>query len=198
MTVLTAPQEAKLKICLIGEQAVGKTTLVYRFVKNEFREDYLRTLGTQVSKKSLTIQDQSLGEVRVDMMVWDIMGEKGFMDLVADAYFYGASGILAVFDITRPETASALERWVVQAMEVTGHVPLVILGNKRDLLEEGQAKDVVFPRVRGEAPLDQVLTSAKTGDNVEKAFNDLAKAIIERRKTRSTLRPSARSAPYRH
>lgn len=175
-------REAKVKVCLIGEQGVGKTTLVYRFVKNEFRGDYLRTLGTQVSKRSLTVADPVGGETRVDIMVWDIMGEKGFMDLVADAYFYGAHGILAVFDVTRRETGQALERWIIQAQQVTGNVPVVVLGNKSDLLPAGGEASGLFPRVKSESVAEKFLTSAKTGQNVERAFQLLVETNLARRR----------------
>src|SRR5207247_2459493 len=80
---------------------------------NMFDEQYITTIGTRVSKKevqvSLATQDLHL---QVDMMIWDIMGEKGFRELLKDAYFYGANGILAVADLTRRRTLDDLDDWI--------------------------------------------------------------------------------------
>ena len=92
----------KMKICLVGEAAVGKTSLIRRFVLDDFDDKYIQTLGTKVSKKELTLPS-SVGdsELKVDMTIWDIMGQKGFRELLKEAYFYGAKGIIAVCDVDR-------------------------------------------------------------------------------------------------
>src|SRR2546425_2377432 len=93
----------KIKICLVGEAAVGKTSLIRRFVLDDFDDKYIQTLGTKVSKKELSVSQD--GEaVKVDMTIWDIMGQKGFRELLKEAYFYGAKGVIAVTDVTRKTT----------------------------------------------------------------------------------------------
>src|SRR5207249_10919323 len=98
-------KRVKSKVCLVGEKAVGRTCLGRRFVMNMFDEQYVTTIGTRVSKKEV---HNSLPTLRssdqMDMTIWDIMGEKGFQELLKDAYFYGANGILAVADLTRRRT----------------------------------------------------------------------------------------------
>src|SRR5207249_4778480 len=82
---------------LVGEAAVGKTSLIRRFVLENFDDKYIQTLGTKVSKKELTSSSpDGSGELKIDMTIWDIMGQKGFRELLKEAYFYGARGILAV------------------------------------------------------------------------------------------------------
>src|SRR5437867_6419003 len=85
----------KVKVCLVGEAAVGKTSLIRRFVLENFDDKYIQTLGTKVSKKELTSRSpDGSGELKIDMTIWDIMGQKGFRKLLKEAYFYGAPGSL--------------------------------------------------------------------------------------------------------
>ena len=170
------PEKMKVKICLVGEGAVGKTCLIRRFIHDQFDDRYISTLGAKVSKKEITVQGAG-GPVDVDMTIWDIMGEKGFRELLKEAYFHGAQGVLAVCDLTRKETLTDLDEWVAAVVKVTGKVPIEFLANKADLTDEA-----TFTRDELEAaakPHDApcLFTSAKTGENVENAFAELAKMI---------------------
>ncbi|UCD92470.1 MAG: GTP-binding protein [Methanobacteriota archaeon] len=174
----------KLKVCLVGERAVGKTSLVRRFVMDEFDDRYIRTLGTKVSKKNVKVvrSDQDK-EYHINMTIWDIMGEKSFTDLLQEAFFFGANGVIAVCDLTRKRTLKELKGWVEQVYGVTGEIPVAILGNKSDLRSRKQLtkKDIV--KLSKEYKSDSYLTSAKTGYAVEKAFQSLAEAMVEQRTT---------------
>jgi len=101
----TETRRMKTKVCLVGEAAVGKTSMIRRYVLDEFEDKYITTLGAKVSKKELAfdLPDKDV-RVQMDMTIWDIMGEKGFRDLLKEAFFHGAKGILAVCDITRYST----------------------------------------------------------------------------------------------
>src|SRR3989442_12715665 len=93
-------QRIKPTVCLVGEAAVGKTSLIRRFVQDEFDDRYITTLGAKVSKREMAFEAQDRTKIHMDMTVWDIMGEKGFRDLLKDAYFHGANGVVAERDIT--------------------------------------------------------------------------------------------------
>ena len=166
----------KVKICLVGEGAVGKTCLIRRFIHDQFDDRYISTLGAKVSKKELVVGTD--GEpIDVDMTIWDIMGEKGFRELLKEAYFHGAQGVLAVCDVTRMETLTDLDEWVAAVVKVTGKIPVEFLANKVDLKEEQvvTAQDLESAAKAHGAPF--LFTSAKTGENVEQAFAELAKMI---------------------
>src|SRR5439155_2825577 len=122
-------QKMKVKVCLVGEGAVGKTCLIRRFIQDQFDDRYISTLGAKVSKKEIKV-DGPNGGMDVDMTIWDIMGEKGFRELLKEAYFHGAQGVLAVCDVTRKETLDDLEDWVAAVVKVTGNVPIEFLANK--------------------------------------------------------------------
>ena len=170
----------KRKICLVGEAGVGKTSLINRYVKNEFSDVYITTIGTKVSKKEIYIDfPEEKVKVKVVLMIWDIMGEKSFRSLLKEAYFDGAKGILAVCDITRKETLGELEEWVESVIKITGKIPIIFLANKSDL-EENKAitlDDMTqLAKKYGQYPC--YLTSAKTGSGVEQAFKKLAWMIV--------------------
>src|SRR5947209_17860115 len=111
----------KVKVCLVGEAAVGKTSLIRRFVLENFDDKYIQTLGTKVSKKELTSSSpDGSGELKMDMTIWDIIGQKGFRELLKESYFYGARGILAGCDVTRRKTVDDLDDWIEGVDSVTG------------------------------------------------------------------------------
>ena len=182
---MTDTKTLKSKICLVGEKAVGKTSLIRRYVLNMFEDHYLTTVGTKVSKKEMRLfhPEQDL-LVDMDMTVWDIMGEKGFRELLKEAYFYGANGILAVADLTRRKTLDDLDDWIDGVEQVVGKVPIVIAVNKSDLTSEATYGERDVEQVARAFECEYLLTSAKTGDNVEEAFRRLGTLV-----TASQLRP---------
>src|SRR5207253_9041671 len=128
-------QKMEVKICLVGEGAVGKTCLIRRFIQDQFDDRYISTLGAKVSKKEIKI-DGPTGGSDIDMTIWDIMGEKGFRELLKAAYFHGAQGGLAVCDVTRRQTLDDLADRGAAGVKVTGHLPTEVLRDKADLQDE--------------------------------------------------------------
>ena len=177
---MTWTRRLKTKVCLVGEQRVGKTSLVRRFVKDEFDDRYITTLGVKTSKKELTLRFPGRGELQIHLAVWDFMGQEGFRDLLKDAYFIGARWILAVADVTRRSTLEALGPWIETVRSVAGNVPLVLAANKADLSGEVAYSDEELSRFAATYGAPFLRTSAKTGANVEAAFGRLATAVAER------------------
>lgn len=170
-----SPEVLKAKVCLVGEASVGKTSLVRRFVYDQFDDRYFSTIGAKVTKREMDVRLENR-EVRVVLTIWDIMGEPSFRELLKEAYFAGAQGILAVADLTRPHTFPALREWVDAARKVSGPVPLAVLGNKADLpAARGAEEAITEVRTALRVPFER--TSAKSGENVEVAFTGLVEAI---------------------
>lgn len=167
----------KSKICLVGDRAVGKTSLVRRYVFDEFDDRYLSTLGTKVSRKEVEITLADGGVLRVDMGIWDIMGQEGFRDRLKDAYFAGAHGILAVADITARATLAGIPAWISSVRSVAGEVPLVLVLNKADLAEQAAFGDTDMAFMARNLKCGYLRTSARTGENVEEAFLRLARVV---------------------
>lgn len=173
-------KKVKSKICLIGEKAVGKTSLIRRYVANMFDDRYITTVGTKVSKMEMLVNKPEHGlDIQIDMTIWDIMGEKGFRELLKDAYFYGANGILGVADITREKTLDDLDDWIDSTMKVAGKIPLLIAINKTDLEEAVQVGDKEVLQLAKAFNCPFIYTSAKEGNNVEDAFYQLGEMTLD-------------------
>ncbi len=159
------------KVCMVGDEAVGKTSLVRSFVHRMHDESYLRTVGTAVSKK---VVDLPGTKRRMIMVIWDIMGRMDFMDLFREAYFKHVKGIVAVFDLTRPETLASLRAWIDNVTSTVGEVPTIIVGNKADLGQWDSLSDDGVAEFCDGHKYQFIRTSAKTGMNVDKAMMVLA------------------------
>ncbi len=168
-----------MKICLIGTGEVGKTSLIKRFILDIFDDKYLKTLGTKVSKKELTLEyPEKDYKVNLTLLIWDIMGQATFRSLLQDSYFFGAAGALAVCDLTRSSTLDSLEEWVQSLYNVVGEKPIIILANKCDLTDEREFDEDMLNKAAAKYNTSFYYTSARTGENVEKAFYEMGKLIV--------------------
>lgn len=163
-----------VKICLLGEANVGKTSLVYRFIENKFRDNYKSTLGVNLLKKDLDIDTYS----GISAQIWDLGGQESFKSL-RKLYLEGANGALVIFDMTKRKTFDKLNEWVQSFREARGEQPLLLIGNKIDLKDKIKITENEAREFAENNKMAFLLTSAKTGNNVEKAFRDLMKSILE-------------------
>jgi small GTP-binding protein len=174
------------KICMLGDPAVGKTSLVGRFVFSMFDDKYIETIGAKVTKRTMAIEKKSTRQrYRLKLMVWDIAGQKT-LDFIKPTYYRDAEGALVVADITRRETLDNAVRWGRSIREVCGEIPVVMLINKYDLKDHGQFTPEEAVQVAGGLGAPSFTTSAKTGENVENAFSTLGRHLI-----RDTLKKDA-------
>ena len=176
-------KNVKMKICLVGEEGVGKTSLIRRYVLSQFEEKYLRTVGTMVSKKVVSLGPIDGTMYNLHMLVWDIMGRRDFMSLYKEAYFSRARAILAVCDVTRPETLDALNDWIEGINSSVGEVPMIVLANKKDMQEHVRLEEDDILALCETHASPYLLTSAKTGENVEIAFSKIAEMAVRSRFT---------------
>lgn len=169
------------KAVLVGDKAVGKTSLIRRYVLDQFDDKYLLTLGAKVTKKveEVDVPARSL-HASLELNVWDIMGQTGFRELAKEAYFHGARGILAVVDLTRKSSLDGILDWIRAVQDVTGPVPIVLLANKHDLEKLATVTSTEVADVARGLQAPSFLTSAKTGENVEAAFRRLADLVVRR------------------
>lgn len=158
------------KICLLGDFAVGKTSLVRQWVEGRFDDKYLSTIGVKISRKTLR---RAYGELT--LLVWDLAGGEEFNTQAA--YLRGVAGALIVCDLTRRSTLLALERYAGQVRTVNARAPLVLVGNKIDLTTDRVVSDADLRDMSAALGGPFCLASARTGNQVEMAFVRLAEQL---------------------
>ncbi|UCE74508.1 MAG: GTP-binding protein [Methanomassiliicoccales archaeon] len=183
--------EVQKKIILLGDAAVGKTSLIRKFVVDKYDDKYITTIGTKVTAKALQVE-MNERVFYLKLQIWDILGQKGYSKLY-NSCFRGANGVFLVADITRKHTLDSIEAyWIPKVQNIIGNLPFVILANKCDLINDAKftAKDLREFASRYKAPF--YLTSAKNGENVKRAFYILAKRMLARKtaKLPTALKPT--------
>ena len=176
-----------MKICLLGDGAVGKTALRERYLGKQFSSGYVMTIGADFAVKKTQISTEE-GKKSVKFQIWDLAGQPRF-NSVRELYYKGSHGGLLVFDITRRDSFTNLTSWIEELYRNSGRgiMPITLLGNKVDLRNE--VEDPVTPedvqayieeiKVQYDIKFDvpYLETSAKTGENVDESFDTLAHTI---------------------
>lgn len=162
----------KKKVCMLGAFAVGKTSLVQRYVNSIFNEKYQTTLGVKIDKKSITIEGQP-----IELILWDLAGEDEFME-VRSAYLRGSAAVMLVADGTRDETLDIAIKLKNRVYSEVGTIPFILLVNKSDLKDKWRIDQFMLDQLANQG-WEIMHTSAKSSENVEDAFQRLARQLIE-------------------
>lgn len=158
------------KIVLLGHFGVGKTSLIRRFVEDVFTDDYKVSIGVHILKKSVALPED---DKEVSLILWDLEGSDDIVNF-RKSYLLGSHAFIYVFDLTRPSTYINLNNDVAYLEENYKMAKVKTVGNKADLVETSSIKTIIN---ENQIQCDY-LTSAKTGDNVETMFTNLAKDLI--------------------
>lgn len=168
------------KICMIGDFSVGKTSLIRRFVDRQFSDKYLSTVGVKISRKAVEVPGEKGESKELQLLIWDIEGQTKFK-AIAPSYLLGAKGAIIVADVSREETIESLPEHIKLFLSVNKKGFMIIALNKADLVDAEKMAKILesnkFPEQ--EQVLGIFPTSAKTGDNVDQIFADLAGKMME-------------------
>ena len=167
----------KFRIVLLGEAAVGKSSLLRRYTENIFDEEYKQTIGTTFATKDVDVTD-SEGEVRkVRLNVWDMGGQSTYRELRRQ-FMKGASAAIIVYDVTRPETFMAMNNWFESFKEVCPDTPVLVSANKVDLADKRMVPSEPGRMLRDWFQAEYFETSAKTGVEVNNVFARMAEVVL--------------------
>jgi small GTP-binding protein len=163
----------KFKVTLYGPGSVGKTSLLLRYIKDYFSGDDLKkTIGSNFLIKDLEMENN-----RVRLLLWDIGGQDAFSKL-RSIYFKGSNAALGVYDVTSPQTLLKIPGWIASIKKsVKKNIPMILIGNKIDLKREVNIEEAEDLAAR--LNCEYLETSAKTGENVELAFEKITKACLD-------------------
>ena len=170
---------------MLGNAKVGKTSLLSRYVEDQFRESYFQTLGANFLVKEVDVKNISnqLDEEKninsFNIYVWDICGQRDKL-FTTEYYFVQAVGALVVFDILNRESFEDLDFWINKLKELSGDVPFIIIGNKIDKEEKRMVSKEEGKELAEQYGVEYIETSAKSDENVDKAFEILAIEIIKK------------------
>lgn len=161
------------KILLLGESAVGKSSLMLQFTDNKFKDYIMQTIGVDFKTKIITVSN-----TQIKLQIFDTAGQEKFRTITR-TYYQGAKGILVVFDISRYETFRLTKYWIDSIKEqISGKVDIVLVGNKDDLVRAVDREEAEkFAKENG---IPYFESSAKNNKNVEEIFTFLGKTIYER------------------
>ena len=165
------------KITVIGDGAVGKTSLIKKYTQGSFQKDYIKTLGAQFSK-----YDEEIGRDNCKLFFWDIAGQREF-DFMRPTFYKGSKAAIIVFSHTDENSYNHITDWHEDIKKYTGDLPIVLFGNKTDLIDEDDLEDdKVIKIVEDRNFLGYYKTSAKTGSGVYEAFQAIIKTLYNKYK----------------
>ena len=173
------------KITVVGDAAVGKTSLIKRYTTNTFEKDYISTLGMQFSKF-----EESVNNEMVELFLWDLAGQESF-NALRDRFYKGSSGAIIVFSLAPEEieTYRHIDKWRSNIKEACGNIPVILFGNKADLVDQNaiatsphyETSDVHVKKfAQDHNIMEYFKTSALTGQGVIEAFQTLVFKLYQR------------------
>lgn len=169
----TKKQMIDIKLILLGDISVGKSSIIGRYIDNSFSDDYQCTLQVEMKTKIIDIDL----DTRVKMNIWDTVGQEKFRNLTKQ-YYRNCQGAIIAFDLTRKDSFDGVQKWIDDLEDYNANIPILIVGNKSDLIKEREVNnDDIEMFVKNKYKYYDV--SAKNGSNISLAFDKIRSEIIE-------------------
>ena len=169
----TKKQMIDIKLILLGDISVGKSSIIGRYIDNSFSDDYQCTLQVEMKTKIIDIDL----DTRVKINIWDTVGQEKFRNLTKQ-YYRNCQGAIIAFDLTRKDSFDGVQKWIDDLEDYNANIPILIVGNKSDLIKEREVNnDDIEMFVKNKYKYYDV--SAKNGSNISLAFDKIRSEIIE-------------------
>ena len=161
-----------LKILLVGDSSVGKTTLLLQYVDGKFSENHITTIGVEYKDKEITVNNR-----KINLQIWDTSGQERYQSITKN-FYRNADGILFVFDVTNEESFNHIKNWLMTSEDVEKNFKKMIVGNKIDLEDKIVINKEKMEKFGEKKNMKCFLTSAKDGTNVDVIFKEMAELIL--------------------
>ena len=169
------------KIILVGDSGVGKTSILKKFINNEFNEDIKCTINIDFFSKSIKI-DKNL---YTNLKIYDTAGQEKYRALIKN-YYQGTDGIILVFDLTNENSFNKLKSWINEVSDNTEKAQIILVGNKADLIER-KIDEETAENFAKQRDIKYIETSAKEGTNILLLFEELALDINKKKQNDSSV-----------
>ena len=162
------------KMILIGDSSVGKSNILLKYLKNEFDQSSKATVGVEFGTKTVEMNDK-----KIKIQIWDTAGQERYRSITS-AYYKGAKGAFIVYDITRRNTFDNIDKWISD-LKTNGdnNISIMLIGNKSDLNDKREVETNEGIKKSEETKIAFMETSALSGENIIKAFNELIEQIYQ-------------------
>ena len=167
--------EMMFKVVLVGDSFVGKTNMMSKYLKNEFKSDSKATVGVEFGSKEFNIEGHS-----INAQIWDTAGQERYK-AITSAYYKGAKGAFVVYDITRKDSFASIDKWISDLTSVADKkLTVVVIGNKCDLEDQRQVTKEEGEEKANQLQVAFLETSALSGANLDKAFEMMINEVYKK------------------
>ena len=164
--------EIDLKILLVGDTSVGKTSILSKYIDDIFEEKAISTIGVEYKVKSIVINGR-----KIKLRIWDSSGQDRFRS-ITQSFFRNADGILFIFDLTEINTFEGVKQWLIDSESNDLSIKKILVGNKVDLIEKRKVEKEIIDNFVKKRQLKYYEMSAKDGTNIDIVFRELAEMAL--------------------
>ena len=161
-----------VKLLLLGDSSVGKTSIIIKYISNKFMDTNIATLGVDYMDKTVDYNN-----LKVFLQIWDTSGEEKFRSITRN-FYRNADGLLVVFDLTCKESFNHVKNWINEAKEHKNDIKTILVGNKLDLEDEREVDKETALKFAEKNNLKYLETSAKNGKNINNSFKEMIALIL--------------------